>query len=323
MKQLKALVLFSGGLDSRLALKLIQDQLKDNVEAVHFILPFGGGCCNNFSCVFNYTQIQGVKLHVIDFTKKPLLTQYIKMIQSPKHGTGTAMNPCKDCKIFMLKQAKKLANKINAEIIVTGEVLGQRPMSQIKHQLLLTEKQSDLQGKLLRPLSAKLLPETDAEKKGLIDRSKFLSIQGRNRKQQMKLAEKHKIKYPSSGGGCLLCEKEYCIKLKDLFKNTEVNKLINQHIQLLSIGRHFRDKGKIILGKNKQENDLLELLNKKLKFNILMPKTPGPTVLFENKQDKTLAKQLLKAYSKDSKISKNKFEKYKLKIRSVILKSSC
>jgi len=314
VKKHKVLLLFSGGLDSRIALKILQEQKNLDIELIFFKLPFGGGCCNNFQCVFNYSQTQAAKLHVIDLTKPPLLQEYLEIIKSPKHGTGTAMNPCKDCKILMLKHAKILAKEIKAETIATGEVLSQRPMSQLKHQLTLTEKQSDLQGKLLRPLSAKLLPETDAEKQGLINREKLLDIHGRQRKRQIQLAKKYKIKYPDSGGGCLLCEKDYCKKLKALLKNKPLKKIKTENIQLLNIGRHFRDKGEIILGKDHKENLILEQLNKNLKYNItLSTTTPGPTAIFENKQDSKLSKELTQAYSKDAdKKLRKKLEKYRV-----------
>jgi tRNA-uridine 2-sulfurtransferase len=313
-KQPKALVLFSGGLDSRLVVKLLEDQ-KIEVETVYFKLPFGGGCCNDFWCIFNYSQGQRVKLHVVDFTKPPLLNQYLKFVRSPKFGYGTAMNPCKDCKIFMFKQAKKLAKKINAEIIVTGEVIGQRPMSQKKKDMLITEKQAGLTNKILRPLCAGLMPETVYEKKGLINREKLLSIQGRNRKPQLELAKKYKIKYPDPGGGCLLCEKEYVVKLKDLFEHKKTG-IKPEEIELLKIGRHFRPKEKIILGKNNEENKKLEIINKTLKYNILIPTTPGPTAIFKDKQDLKLAEQLINAYSKGNNHLRKKFEKILIWFRS-------
>jgi len=308
-KKPKILLLFSGGLDSRIALKILQKQ-KAEIELIHFILPFGGGCCNNFNCVFNYTQTQGVKLHVVDLTKIPRLHEYLEFVKNPKHGYGTSMNPCRDCKIFMFKQAKKLAEKINADVIATGEVLSQRPMSQLKHQLKLTEKQAGFE--ILRPLSAKLLPETIYEKNKLIDRTKLLDIKGRNRTKQLELTKKYKIKYPSPGGGCLLCEKNYTPKLKDLLNHKPVEKIQPEEIQLLNIGRHFRNKGKIILGKNHQENKQLEQLNKFLNYSISIPKKiPGPTAIYENKQDKKIVEELIQAYSNKPELRK-KFEKLKI-----------
>ena len=127
----KALVLFSGGLDSRLAIKILQEQ-GIKVEALYIDIPFGAGCCKP-SCAFNFTQMQGLKLHVIDCKKGELLQEYISVLRKPKHGYGTAMNPCIDCHIFMLKKAKQLAKKIKAGFIATGEVLNERPLSQRKN----------------------------------------------------------------------------------------------------------------------------------------------------------------------------------------------
>lgn len=159
----KAVVLFSGGLDSRLAINLLQDQ-KIEVIALYFNLPFGTGCCIP-SCAFNFAQVQGIPLKIIDCTKGKLFQKYIKTVKKPKYGYGTAINPCVDCRIFLLKKAKEIMKKEKADFVATGEVLNERPMSQTKNKLILTEKESGLQGKLLRPLSAKLLPETIAEKK--------------------------------------------------------------------------------------------------------------------------------------------------------------
>jgi tRNA-uridine 2-sulfurtransferase len=125
-----------------------------------------GGCCCDKCCVFNFTQKQQVKLHVIDCTKGTLLKEYLNILISPKFGRGSALNPCIDCRIFIFKKAKSLARKVKADVIVTGGVEGERPMSQYKKTLLLIERQAGMEGKILRPLSARLLPETDLEKKG-------------------------------------------------------------------------------------------------------------------------------------------------------------
>jgi len=313
----KALILFSGGLDSRLIIKILQEQNLD-LEAVYIKLPFGQGCCSNTECVFNYSQIQGIKLHIIDCTKPPFLNEYLEIVKHPKNGYGVCLNPCKDCKIFLFKRAKELAEKIKTDFFVTGEVIGQRPNSQYKNHLMLIEKQADLEGKVLRPLSAKLLPETIAEKKGLIDRNKLFAIEGRQRKKQLELASKYNIKYPSPAGGCLLCEKNYCKKLKELlnFKEKLNQEIKNEEIQLLKIGKHFRStktNRKIILGKNKIQNKELERLNKTLNYNIIIPeKIPGPTALFENINDKELTEQLIKAHSSKNQKDKKQFEKLRI-----------
>lgn len=291
----KVLLLFSGGLDSRLAIKILQKQKNLEIVALNFILPFGGGCCNNQECIINYSQVQGVKLFIKDCTSGKDLNEYLEIIKHPKHGRGTAMNPCKDCKIFMLKKAKEFAKKIGADIIATGEVRSQRPMSQLKHQLELTERKSGLFRRLLRPLSAKLLPETIAEKEGWIDRNKLLDLHGRQRTIQMQLAKKYKIKYPTSGGGCLLCEKGYVKKLKPFLKKKKINTF---DIEITKIGRHFNE-GEIILGKNLSENQRLEYLNKTYKkWNLIIPLQPGPYALFKRKNQEKHVKSLMNKYSK-------------------------
>ena len=304
-KKTKALVLLSGGLDSLLSCKILQEQLgKKNVEAIFFILPFVKNLFENKNSTFQFCQKEGIKLHIVDVTKGKLFKEYLKIIKKPKFLRGTALNPCIDCHIFMLKKAKDLAEKNNINIIATGEVLGERPLSQNKKALLLIEKEAGLKGKLLRPLSAKLLPETLAEKNGLIDRNKLLDIQGRQRKIQIKLAKKYKISFPSPAGGCLLCEKEYCKKLKLLL---EKKNLCYEDIKLLSVGRHFEE-SQIILGKNKEENMLLE----KEKGLKILPDKPGPTALIRAWKDNEeelikKAKELIQGYSK------HKINEFKIK----------
>jgi hypothetical protein len=186
-------------------------------------------------------------------------------------------------------------------------------MSQYKKAILNIEKEAKLSGKILRPLSAKLLPQTKAEKSGLVNREKLLAINGRKRTMQLELAKKFNITYPTPAGGCLLCDKNYSIKLRDLFlysKNPS-----SEEIQTLAGFRHFRSKGKIILGRKHEENLLLQELNKKLKYNIIIPSplNPGPTALYESKQDKELAEQLVKAYSNADLKERDKFESLRLK----------
>jgi len=289
----KALVLLSGGLDSRLAAKLLQKQGIE-VEAVYFDLPFGSGCCKP-TCAFNFAQKEGIKLHIFDCKKGRLFQEYLNIIKKPVYGYGTAMNPCIDCRIFMLRKAKKLAEKIGAEIIATGEVLDERPMSQRKKAMEIIEKESGLQGKLLRPLSALHLPETNAEKEGKIDRKQLLAIRGRSRKLQLELAKKFGITFPSPAGGCLLCEKEYARKLADLLKHEKKIKPID--INLLKIGRHFRvGKCKIIVGRNKEENAILEK-QKWLKISA-GPKSPTTLILGKaDKKTKDIAAALTVRYS--------------------------
>lgn len=285
MNKLKCIVLVSGGLDSRLACKIMQEQCE--VEAVYFKLPFGSGCCNNH-CSLNFCQKEQIKLNIIDCTKPELFHDYLEMLRHPKHGRGSSMNPCIDCHIFMLRLAKQYADKNKIELIVTGEVLGERPMSQHSQALKIVEDKSGLKGRLLRPLSAKLLEETQAEKSGQVDRSKFFDIQGRSRKKQLELANHYKINYPTPGGGCLLCEPALKIKIKELIRKS---KITAQDIKLLTLGRHINN---VILGRNEQENLELE----KMKGIKIIPSSPGPTALVLDKKDVELAKELIQKYSK-------------------------
>lgn len=271
----KALALLSGGLDSILAIKLLQEQGIE-VIAVNFSSPFFSG--KNASGAAKQLK---VKLLNIDLNQEKNFREYLNVINNPRHGYGSAMNPCIDCHIFMLKKARELMPKLETKFIVTGEVLNERPMSQHFKALQMIEKESGLQGKLLRPLSAKLLEETEVEKQGLVDRNKLLDIQGRSRQKQMELAEKYKLKYPTPGGGCLLCEQEYAKKLRDLFKH---NKIIQaRDIGLLKVGRHFRiGANKIIVGRNEKDNKRLkELANKNFIFEV--KDIPSPITLLEGK----------------------------------------
>jgi len=283
----KAIVLLSGGLDSRLVCKVLQEQDNLEVEAVYFILPFTK---DNTKEIEEFCLKNKIKLHIIDCTKEKLFSEYMKMLKHPKHGRGVCLNPCIDCHGFIFKKAKELAEKEKIEIIATGEVLDERPMSQYKRALSVVEEESGLNGRLLRPLSAKLLEETEAEKKGLIDRSKLLDIHGRSRQKQLELAEKYGLNFPTPGGGCLLCEKGYCEKLKPLLKGN----ISYKDIELLRVGRHFLA-SKIILGRNQKENDFLE----KEKGIKVMPKEPGATALVKDEKLVEMAKELIQKYSRN------------------------
>ena len=267
----RALVLLSGGLDSRLVCRMMQEQLgKENVEAVFFMLPFGGGCCSDESCVFKFAQSEGIRLHIIDCTKGSLFRKYMNMIKKPEFSRGAGMNPCIDCHLFMLKEAKRLAKGTGAEIIATGEVLGERPLSQNRRALAIIEKEAGLGGRLLRPLSAKLLPETEAEKRGWIDRSKLLDMQGRRRARQIALAKKYGITFPAPAGGCLLTDREFSRRLRKLLGLK--SKINMEEIGLLKLGRHFaRGKSLIVVGRNEKENKQLLSLAKTIR--------PAPAVM--------------------------------------------
>ena len=249
-KRTKAVALLSGGLDSTLAVKLVLDQGID-VEAVNFVSPF---ClCRKGGCgALEVAKNLNIPLKTITVGE-----EYLRIVRKPQFGYGKNMNPCIDCRIFMLKKAKKYAEEIGASFIFTGEVLGQRPMSQHRKTLGIIEKEAGLKGKILRPLSAKLLPPTEVEKKGLVSRETLLGIEGRSRKKQIRLAQELKVtEYSCPGGGCLLTCREFTSKLKDLFERKK--RISLKDVRLLKVGRHFRfGKNKIIVGRNEAENGLL------------------------------------------------------------------
>jgi len=296
----KAVVLYSGGLDSRLAINILQDQGFE-IHAVYFNLPFGCGCCD-ISCNFNFTQESGVKMKIIDVTKEEYLKEYLEIIKNPKYGTGSGINPCKDCKIFIFKKAKEYADKNNIKVIASGEVLGQRPMSQVSSAMKTIDQALGFE--ILRPLCAKLLPETSYEKEGLVDREKLFDIQGRGRKVQMKLAEEYETKYPSPGGGCFLCEKNVSNRLIQLLKR---NLIKEETLILTMLGRHF------IIEENwfvvaRDMNESLKINEFK---NCIIGNKGEPSVYYFLDSGKKIAKDLQKSYTKGS-TQKNKFEEYKI-----------
>jgi tRNA U34 2-thiouridine synthase MnmA/TrmU len=247
---MKALALLSGGLDSTLAVKLMLNQGIE-VEAINFVTPFCL-CKKGCSGAAEVAKKFHVPIKVVNVGR-----DYLRILRNPKYGYGRNMNPCIDCRIFMLQKAKKHAKETGASFIFTGEVLDERPMSQHWKALNIIEKEAGLEGKILRPLSAKLLPKTEAERKGWVDRAKLLDIRGRSRKKQIALATEFAITdYPCPAGGCLLTYKEYANKLRDLFKHKKTVSL--KDVQLLKIGRHFRlGRNKIIVGRNEDENKAL------------------------------------------------------------------
>jgi tRNA U34 2-thiouridine synthase MnmA/TrmU len=270
---MKAIGLLSGGLDSSLAVKIIIDQGID-VEALKFTSPFcncdQGGHCFSASMADDL----GIKL-----TNIPKGQEFLDIIANPRHGYGSGMNPCIDCRIFMLKKAGEYADACGAAFVFTGEVLGQRPMSQHRDALRLIEKESGLQGKLLRPLSAKHLPETEAEKNGVVDRKRLLSITGRGRKELMSLADFYGIKgYACPAGGCLLTDKHFASRLKD---HLAQKGSLNAHdVMLLKKGRHFRfGELRFILGRNETENNFLKKIFRKDQTLLEPVNVNGPTGL--------------------------------------------
>ncbi|HUU57839.1 MAG TPA: hypothetical protein VMW93_10885 [bacterium] len=255
-KKIKAVGLLSGGLDSTLAVKLLVDQ---GIEVIAYNLrtPFctcesKGGC----GAVAAAARV-GVEI-VTEFAGE----EYVELVKNPRHGRGSAMNPCIDCRIFILRRAKELMRNRGAAFCFTGEVLAQRPMSQHRRALALIAREAGLEGKILRPLSAHLFKPTEAENENLVDRSRLLDIRGRSRKKQIALAAEMGVTdYPCPAGGCLLTDKNFAARLADAFAHGE-DRL--RDINLLKLGRQFRlpSGAKAVVGRNEGENErLLEYLD--------------------------------------------------------------
>ena len=294
MKKPKAIALLSGGLDSILAVKLMLD-LGFEVIALNMKTPF----CTCDSKDVCYSQMTAEKLDI------PLRRihgggDYLEMVKNPKHGYGKNMNPCLDCRVFLFKKAKKLMEQEGAEFIFTGEVLGERPMSQRRDAMNLIERESGLEGRVLRPLSAKLLEPTVMEKEGLVDRNRLLAIQGRSRKPQLAMAERHRIDFfPCPAGGCLLTDPAFALRLKESFEHGEDS---DRDTTLLKVGRHFRtDSGsKIIAGRDKEENEALMGLasENEPKFTAHEQKSTYVLLLGDHAAgDRTLAARICARYS--------------------------
>lgn len=293
-KRRKALALLSGGLDSTLAIKLMLDQ-GVMVEAISFVSPFCT-CGDGSSCAaVGAASRLGVKLKLVSLGE-----EYLEVVKNPKYGYGKNMNPCVDCRIFMLKKAREYADETGADFLITGEVLGQRPKSQHLNAMTLIEREAGLQGKLLRPLSAKLLAETEVEQRSWVERDLLLDIQGRSRRRQMDLAEAlGVIDYPCPAGGCLLTDPIFCTRLKDLITHEESLDL--KSISLLKVGRQFRyGPNKIIVGRNQEENRRLMELKSPEDLYLEVPDYGSPTTLLlgpESEETVRVAASITARYS--------------------------
>ncbi len=250
-----AIALFSGGLDSALAILLMLRQ-KIEITALTFLTHFGCDLGDRSSCGSNpYPAAEkfGFNVKLMHLGQK-----FVDIVVNPRYGRGKHMNVCIDCRILMLREARELMEMINADFVVTGEVIGQRPMSQTKDKMNLILKETGLKGKLVRPLSARLLPPTEPELSGLVDRELLEGISGRGRKRQLELAERFGLQdYSSPASGCLLTDAAYSVRLRDLLANTD--RVTFDDLNLLKAGRHFRlDKNtKVIVGRNHHDNQLL------------------------------------------------------------------
>jgi tRNA-uridine 2-sulfurtransferase len=302
----KAVALLSGGLDSTLAVKLMIDQGID-LTAVHFTSVFCNCSPKTAGCKMHARKVAeefSVPIHVIH---KGM--DYIKMVEKPPHGHGSGMNACIDCRIYMLRKVKEMMPDIGASFVITGEVLGQRPMSQQRHTISLIEKESGLKDLILRPLSAQHFEPTLPEREGIVDRDRLLNISGRGRKEQFALAKSLDVKdYPCPAGGCLLTDKVIAARLRDLFAHTPC---YNQtDLVLLTIGRHYRlyPDLKIILGRDKDENEKILSLFKEGQSIFEPHDFRGPTVLasgIPDMQGENAIGEIIIAHSQDIKPSYN------------------
>jgi tRNA-specific 2-thiouridylase len=266
---MKALSLFSGGLDSILAVKLVQEQGVD-VIGICFECPFFSSQKATQSA-----QYIGLPIKIVDITDS-----FLKIVLNPRHGYGKGLNPCIDCHALMLKIVGEMLREEEADFIISGEVLGQRPMSQNLRSLSIIARDSGFKDLILRPLSAKRLQETLPEKEGWVIRERLLGLSGRSRKPQMELAKKFGIKdYPAPAGGCLLTEKVFSRRLKDLISYDP--KFSRRDIELLKWGRHFRisEKTKIVVGRDQKDNEMITSLRKDEDTILTVESFPSPTVL--------------------------------------------
>jgi len=275
MEKIKAIALLSGGLDSRLAIKVMQEQGIE-VEALNYVTAFCR-CTSNDSCkleALKASEQLGVKIRVINNSR-----EFLEVVKAPRHGYGSNMNPCIDCRIQMFKDAAHYMRKSGAKFMITGEVLGQRPMSQRREAMSLIDREAGLKGLILRPLSARFLEPTIPEKEGWVDREKLPAIKGRSRKEQFQLADLLQIKdYPCPAGGCLLTDPEFSHRLRELMDHSE---LTLNDVHLLKVGRHFRiDPGtKAIVGRNEKDNEKLFTRSREDDLLLEIPDVPGPRTL--------------------------------------------
>lgn len=244
------------------------------MTALHFVIPFAQDKKEEKSAVKKTAEVLNADLKII-----PLGEDYLKILKNPRYGYGKNLNPCIDCKIFMLKQAKEVMLSMGLEFVVSGEVAGQRPKSQRRWTFALMDKRSGLENRVLRPLSAKILPATLAEDKKIVDRDKLYDIYGRSRRVQIRLAQELGIEeYPQPGGGCLLTDPSFCRRVEDLIEH---NELSMDNVQLLKLGRHFRltPAAKLVVGRDEDENNRLKKLLKKGDLYFETVDLPGPAGL--------------------------------------------
>ena len=292
----KAVALFSGGLDSMIACRLMAD-LGVEVTAVWFDIGFGVSD-EKRAWLERTAAMSRVKLMIVDITD-----QFVgEVLFNPKYGYGSAFNPCIDCHANMFRHAEKIREALGADFLISGEVLGERPFSQNRQALDSVAKHSGAREKIVRPLSAKLLPPTQAEIDGLIDREKMLDLSGRGRKRQIELAAQYGFDdYESPAGGCLYTDPGFGARIEE---QTRHEKPLPSEIKLFRLGRHLRlpGKAKLIIGRNKAENDKILALNPERFDAIEMPDDLyGPASLLQktaNEADRLLAARIILTYAR-------------------------
>jgi tRNA-specific 2-thiouridylase len=294
----RALALFSGGLDSTLACRVVASQGID-VQAVRFVSPFFGS--DLLEREADYRR-QVKEKYGINVMLRDVSEQYVKMLVAPDHGYGKNFNPCIDCKILLLREACRMLPEIGASFIITGEVLGQRPMSQRRNTLRQIEKASGCQEFLVRPLCAKNLPPSRAEEKGLIDREKLLDFHGRGRQRQIALAAEFGITdYPAPAGGCSLTDPNLAARIREFYAKRGELRVTDARI--LIHGRHYElpGGGWLVIGRREKENLRLEKMTApgdKLLHNVSRPGPLGILRFAGQKEDIELAAAILVRYSK-------------------------
>ena len=287
----RGLSLLSGGLDSQLAVKVLQSAGAE-MEGVVFETPFFSSAAARKAAA-----ALGIRLHVVDFTD-----DIVGLLEHPPHGFGSAMNPCIDCHAAMIRSAGRLMVQEGFDFVSTGEVLGQRPMSQNRQALGVVEKTSGMAGRLVRPLSAKLLDPTVPEMEGILDREKLLDISGRRRERQIALARSFGLEdYPSPAGGCKLTEEGFAKRLRDLMEHEGLRD--RRLVDLVTTARRFRLPGgaSLMLGRDRSENEIL-LKNAALGALLEPVGVSGPTALVPapySREDIAAAAGIVVSYSKD------------------------
>jgi len=265
----RAIGLFSGGLDSILAVRLLQEQ---GIEVIGytFVTPFFGP-----ATALESVKSLDIRLEIVEITEP-----YMEILKNPEYGYGKNLNPCIDCHAFMYRRAGERMEAEEARFLFSGEVLGERPFSQNNKALKTVADLSGYADYILRPLSARLLKETSLERDGLVDRSRLLDIQGRSRSRQMELARRYGVtNYPTPGGGCRLTEPNFAKRLKDLLDHTPDPG--TKDLELLKLGRQFRwdEEVKIVVGRNHGENERLESLCEPGDTRLWVKEIPGPVVV--------------------------------------------